>query len=101
MERGVLMQEYLQKTQFGAWMDEIGVYLLLLAASLGGFTLLWGLRPMALLAGLAAFTLMVLLRTRTREKRLLRREERLRGRHGAVRQEDGQRASCLRPAGRR
>ena len=82
MERGVLMQEYLKKTQFGAWMDEIGVYLLLLAASLGGFTLLWGLRPMALLAGLAAFTLMVLLRTRTREKRLLRREERLRGRIG-------------------
>ena len=82
MERGVLMQEYLQKTQFGAWMDEIGVYLLLLAASLGGFTLLWGLRPMALLAGLAAFTLMVLLRTHTREKRLLRREERLRGRIG-------------------
>lgn len=82
MERGVLMQEYLQKTQFGAWMDEIGEYLLLLAASLGGFTLLWGLRPTALLAGLAAFTLMVLLRTRTREKRLLRREERLRGRIG-------------------
>ena len=63
-------------------MDEIGVYLLLLTTSLGGFTLLWGLRPMALLAGMAAFTLMVLLRTRTREKRLLRREERLRGRIG-------------------
>ena len=76
------MQEYLQKTQFGALMDEAGVYLLLLTASLGGFTLLWGLRPMALLAGLAAFTLMVLLRTRTREKRLLRREERLRQRIG-------------------
>lgn len=76
------MQEYLQKTQFGALMDEAGVYLLLLTVSLGSFTLLWGLRPMALLAGLAAFTLMVLLRARTREKRLLRREERLRGRIG-------------------
>ena len=76
------MQEYLQKTQFGALMDEIGVYLLLLAASLGGFLLLWGLRPMAILAGLSAFTLTVLLRARTREKRLLRREERLRRRIG-------------------
>lgn len=76
------MQEYLQKTQFGALMDEIGVYLLLLTGSLGGFLLLWGLRPMAILAGLAAFTLTVLLRARTREKRLLRREERLRRRIG-------------------
>ena len=76
------MQEYLQKTQFGARMDEIGVSLLLLTGSLGGFVLLWGLRPMAILAGLSAFALMMLLRARTREKRLLRREERLRQRIG-------------------
>ena len=54
------MQEYLQKTQFGALMDEAGVYLLLLTVSLGGFTLLWGLRPMALLAGLALLVGLVL-----------------------------------------
>lgn len=76
------MQEYFQKTQFGALMDEIGVFLLLLAGSLGLFILLWGLRPMALLAGLSAFTLTVLLRARNRQKRLLRREERLRQRIG-------------------
>ena len=76
------MQEYFQKTQFGDRMDEAGVFLMLLAGSVGLFVLLWGLRPMALAAGLSAFTLTVLLRARTRQKRLMRREERLRRRIG-------------------
>lgn len=76
------MQEYLQKTQFSRIMDEIGVAAALLIGSLGLFFLLWGLRPMAILAGISAFTLCMLLRTRTREARLRRREEALRRRIG-------------------
>ena len=48
------MQEYLQKTQFSRIMDEIGVAAALLIGSLGLFFLLWGLRPMAILAGISA-----------------------------------------------
>ena len=76
------MQEYLQKTHLGAVMDEIGGILLLLAGSLLGYVLLWGLHPAAVLAGLATFALAMLLRARTREKRLQRREARLRRRIG-------------------
>ena len=76
------MQEYLQKTHLSVVMDEVGAWLALLSGSLGLFMLLWGIRPMAVLAGLAAFTLCMLLRTRTREKRLRQKEARLRRRIG-------------------
>ena len=76
------MQEYLQKTRLSAVMDEIGAFFALLAGSMGLYLLLWGLRPMAVLAGLSTFTLCLLLRARTREKRLRRREQRLRRRIG-------------------
>lgn len=76
------MQEYLQKTQLSAVMDEIGALIALLAGSLGLYLLLWGLRPMSVLAGISTFTLCALLRAQTRERRLRRREKRLRGRIG-------------------
>lgn len=76
------MQEYLQKTHLSTVMDEIGFFFALLAGSLGLFMLLWGLRPASVTAGLAAFTLGLLLRSRTRENRLRRRESRLRQRIG-------------------
>lgn len=76
------MQEYLQKTHLGGVMNEAGTVLALLFCSLGGFVLLWGLRPMALTAGTAAFILCLLLRRRTRAARLQHRENQLRRRIG-------------------
>lgn len=76
------MQEYLQKTHLSTIMDGIGAVLALLAGSMTLYFLLWGLRPMSLLAGLATFTLCLLLRARNRERRLRRREDRLRRRIG-------------------
>ena len=76
------MQEYLQKTHVSAVMDEIGALLALLIISLSAFFLLWGVRPMSLLAGTAAFILALLLRSRGRERRLRQREARLRRRIG-------------------
>lgn len=76
------MQEYLQKTHLSTIMDEIGVLLALMTGSMGLFLLLWGLRLSAVIAGGASFILCVLLRARTRERRLRRREDKLRRRIG-------------------
>lgn len=76
------MQEYLQKTQLGAVMDEIGAVLAMAAGCALGFILLWGLRLTALAGALAAFILGMILRAKTRDRRLLRRETRLRQRIG-------------------
>ena len=76
------MQEYLQKTQLGVVMDEIGAVLAMAAGCALGFILLWGLRLTALAAAVAAFVLCMLLRAKTRDKRLQRRERRLRQRIG-------------------
>ena len=72
------MQDYLQRTRLAGRMDEAGGTLALLAGSVVFFLLLWGVRITALLAGLAAFALLMLLRARTRERRLQSRENRLR-----------------------
>lgn len=72
------MQDYLQRTRLAGRMDEAGGTLALLAGSVVFFLLLWGVRITALLAGLAAFALLMLLRARTRERRLQGRENRLR-----------------------
>lgn len=72
------MQEYLQRTRLGEWLDRLGFRLLMLAGSLGWFILLWGLRLPALAAGIALFLLILLLEKKTRDGRLLRREKRLR-----------------------
>ena len=72
------MQDYLQRTRLAGRMDEAGGTLALLAGSVVFFLLLWGVRITALLAGLAAFALLMLLRARTRERRLQGREDRLR-----------------------
>ena len=58
------MQEYLQKTQLSVLMDEIGAALALLAGTFTLYILLWGLRPMAIVAAAATFTLCMLLRAR-------------------------------------
>lgn len=76
------MQEYLQKTRFGAAMDEVGAALMMLFVSEFFFILLWGLRLTSIVAGLAGFGLMELLRMRTRTERLKRREMQLRHRIG-------------------
>ena len=76
------MQEYLQKTRLSSVLDEIGSQLLLLAGCLLVFFLLWGFRPMAVLAGLASFVLVCLLRAKSRARRLQQRELRLRRRIG-------------------
>lgn len=72
------MQDYLQRTRLAGRMDEAGGTLALLAGSVVFFLLLWGVRITALLAGLAAFALLMLLRARTRDRRLQSRENRLR-----------------------
>lgn len=72
------MQDYLQRTRLAGRMDEAGGTLVLLAGSVLFFLLLWGVRIAALLAGIAAFALLMLLRARTRERRLQSREVRLR-----------------------
>lgn len=76
------MQEYLQKTPLGTVMDEIGTTTALLALSLLFYVLLWGLNAASISAGLATFTLWMILRARTRKTRLHRRETQLRQRIG-------------------
>ena len=76
------MQEDLQKTRFGEKMDTIGFHLGALFLSLGFFLLLWGTRPSALSAGLALYFMILLLRRKTRDDRLMRKEKKLRARIG-------------------
>ena len=72
------MQDYLQRTRLAGRMDEAGSTLALLTGSVVFFLLLWGVRITAVLAGIAAFALLMLLRARTRDRRLQNREDRLR-----------------------
>ena len=70
------MQDYLQRTRLAGRMDEAGSTLALLTGSVVFFLLLWGVRITAVLAGIAAFALLMLLRARTRDRRLQNREDR-------------------------
>ena len=72
------MQDYLQRTRLAGRMDEAGSTLALFTGSAVFFLLLWGVRITAVLAGIAAFALLMLLRARTRDRRLQSREDRLR-----------------------
>lgn len=72
------MQDYLQRTHLAGKLDEAGSLLFTLALSLLFYLLLWGFRLTALLSGLATFALIRILRARTHERRLQRREKRLR-----------------------
>ena len=76
------MEDYLRKSRFASAMDEIGFHFLAILFSLGWFGLLWGLRLPAIMAGCALYGLILLLRRKTRDDRLKRKEDRLRERIG-------------------
>lgn len=76
------MQEYLLKNSFREKMDAAGYYLLVLALCCGWFLLLWGVRLQALLAGLGLWGLCLMLRHKTRDHRLAKKEQKLRRRIG-------------------
>lgn len=76
------MQEYLWKNAFREKADALGFHFLALILCCGWFLLLWGVRVQSLTAGLCAFGLVVLLRHKTRDDRLARREQKLRCRLG-------------------
>ena len=59
-------------------MDGIGFHLAALTGSVGWFCFLWGLRPSALTAGMALYSLLLLLRRKIRDDYLNRREKALR-----------------------
>lgn len=76
------MQEYWHKTRFSEKMDTIGFHLGILCLSLGFFLLLWGWRISAFCAGFSLYVMILLLRRKTRDDRLLRKEKKLRARIG-------------------
>lgn len=76
------MQEYLMKNSFREKMDTIGYYLLVLALCSGWFMFMWGVRIQALIAGLGLWGLCLMLRHKTRDHRLARKEQKLRRRIG-------------------
>lgn len=72
------MQEYLSRTHLGETMDRVGAAVLMFGGSVLMFVMLWGLRLSALAAGSALGIMLLTLRSRTRSKRLHRREKALR-----------------------
>ena len=76
------MQEYLHRTRVSTAMDTLGFHFLAFLLCLGWFIFLWGLRLTAFLAGVALYLMILLLRRKTRDGRLKRRENRLRARIG-------------------
>lgn len=72
------MQEYLWKNSFREKMDGLGFHVLAFAACCGWFILLWGIRLQSLLAGGALWGMVLILRHKTRDHRLARKEEKLR-----------------------
>ncbi|MBQ9263521.1 MAG: hypothetical protein IJ189_04840 [Clostridia bacterium] len=76
------MQEYLQESRFREVMDGLGVRFGVLALCLGWFMLLWGVTAPSLFSGIALWLLIFLLRRKSRDGRLKRREEKLRRRIG-------------------
>lgn len=76
------MQEFLQESRFRSLMDDLGFRCLTAALCTGWFILLWGATAPALLSGAALTELVFLLRRKTRDGRLKRKEEKLRRRIG-------------------
>ena len=76
------MQEYLQESRFRRWMDALGFHLAAAALCVGWFIFLWGFTLPACLAGAGLTLLIVMVRQKTRDGRLKRREKNLRRRIG-------------------
>lgn len=76
------MQEYLFKHPLRDRLDALGFHALMLFLCCGWFLLLWGLRLQSLLAGLGFYGLCLLVRHKTRDHRLARKEKKLRRRIG-------------------
>ena len=72
------MQEYLHRSRFGSILDGIGFHFLALGVSFLWFLLLWGLRLSSVLAGLALYGMILLLRRKMRDDQLIRREKQMR-----------------------
>lgn len=76
------MQEYLQESRFRRWMDALGFHVAAAALCTGWFIFLWGFTLPACLAGAGLTLLIVMVRQKTRDGRLKRREKNLRRRIG-------------------
>ena len=72
------MQEYLHHSRLGSTLDGIGFHFLALGVSVLWFFLLWGLRLSSILAGLALYGMILLLRRKVRDDHLARREKQMR-----------------------
>lgn len=72
------MQDFLQKSPVRELMDELGFLLLSGALSIVWFIFLWGVTLPSLLSGAALWALVLLLRRKSRDGRLRRREAALR-----------------------
>ena len=76
------MQEYLHRSRISGILDGFGFHFLAFSISFLWFILLWGLRLSAVTAGSALYVLILLIRAKTREGRVLRKEKQLRARIG-------------------
>ncbi len=76
------MQEFLRESRFREAVDGFGLSCLTAALCEGWFIFLWGVTLPALLSGAALTVLALLIRQKTRDGRLRRREQRLRRRLG-------------------
>ena len=72
------MQEYLHHSRLGSTLDGLGFHFLSLGVSFSWFILLWGLRLSSVLAGLALYGMILLLRRKVRDDHLARREKQMR-----------------------
>ena len=76
------MQEYLQRSRVGDFLDSLGIRVLLAVGCFGWFLMLWGLRLSSLSAGMAFYVLCLMLYRKRQDARVKRREKRLRERIG-------------------
>ena len=76
------MQEYLRRSRLSVLLDGLGFHFLTFSLSLLWFSWLWGLRLSSLTAGGALYVLILLIRLKTRDGRLKRKEKQLRARIG-------------------
>ena len=72
------MQEYLWKNAFRERMDTLGFLMGTLVLCWGWFLLLWGIRVQSILAGAALWGMVLVIRRQGRERRLARKEKKLR-----------------------
>ena len=72
------MQEYLHHSRLGSILDGIGFHFLALAVSFLWFLLLWGVRLSSALAAAALYGMILLLRRKIRDDRVIRKEKQMR-----------------------